>query len=192
MTLDLGTLERQLVAKPVGHAGTGLTDYLLLHPGRKPVRVGRYRHYDRTLEKLHEPDRHAHRLRRGTGLNLELVATLDKVRPQPARVALIIATTAPAGEGERTLPWATVVRYAEAALAGDRRFLLDEDVDRQVLIPYTAWNRLEGPAADVRQYPGGWAPPGHRWADGPPPLPAPARNGHTRPDTPASPTLFDL
>lgn len=198
MTLDLGTLERQVIARAVGHPGTGLTDYILLVPraGVQGARVGRYRHYDRVLEKRHDPDRHAHRLRRGTGLNLELVALLDRLRPQPAAVELVLdhgnGPAPTAGRGRR-LPWRTIVTYAEAALAGDRRYLLDEDVDRQVLIPYAAWNGWEGPAADLRHNPAGWAPAGHRWADGPPPASAVASPGTTptTSQTPATPTLFD-
>lgn len=196
MTLDLGTLERQLIAHEAPN-GRGFTDYVLTLPGRTAV-VGRYRHYDRVLEKRHDPDHHAHRLRRGTGLNLELVALLDKVRPAPAHVELV-TRIGPDGGGHpadtgtrRRVKWSAVVAYAAAALDGDVRWLLTEDADRQVLLPYAAWNGLVGPPADVKHYPASWAPAGHRWADGPPPRPSSSSPAPGTIDAPPpTPTLFD-
>lgn len=181
--LELDTDERQLMTRP----GSDSTDYLLLS-GDAVHRVGRYRHHDRVLEKRHDPEAHAHRRRRGTGVNLELVVLLDRLRPQPAALELLNVRN---NYRPRRLPWATVVAYAGAALAGDVRWLIADDVDRQVLIPYAALNGLVGPAADVRYDASGWAPDGHRWAIGPPPPRTITAKPSPRLETPAPPTLFE-
>lgn len=73
--------------------------------------------------------------RPGIGWNLELMAIADRANVEVLRVEL---TT-----GARySVAWWIAKRFAEAAIAGDKRYLLRYDQDDQVLIPWDAWKGL--------------------------------------------------
>lgn len=116
-----------------------------------------------TLRKRIDPDRHTYRRRPGVALNLELIATLDRVRPTPRDVLLEHAD--PSHPRRFRIPWARVVAYAALAAAGDDRYLIDDDVDRQVLLP---WAAITG--EELAPPPRPKAPPRRAPAEAPPTL----------------------
>lgn len=103
--------------------------------------VASYDLASRVLVKRVDPGRHAYRARPGIAWNLEALAIADRWRPRPSAlvVALGRAGTAPT----RRLTWAAARQYALRADAGDPRYLVTDDVDRQVLIPWAAWEGEE-------------------------------------------------
>lgn len=155
---------RELIAQQ----RTGSTAYRLGSRKGRNVVVGVYHHHERWLVKRVDPDRHAYRERPGIGWNLELIATLDRVRPRPRGLAVNTSRQ------QYAVPWNVVVRYALLAQAGDSRYLITDDVDRQVLIP---WEVLEG-------------------TETVPPIPEPVLDGSAfrksrQPTTQPGPTLLD-
>lgn len=108
--------------------------------------IGTYDARERVLFKRARIGEHVYRGRSGGfGFNLELLALLERAKPEPAtvRIDVIRGDADPTGPPSYSLPWAVVMAYARAADAGDTRYLVADDVDRQVLVPWEAWHGLE-------------------------------------------------
>lgn len=109
---------------------------LRLVVGRRGV-VATYEASTRTLVKRVNPGRHAYRQKPGLAWNLEALAIADRWRPRPRTLAVRL-------EGRLLrVSWRTAREYAVRAAGGDLRYLVTDDVDRQVLIPWAAWEGAE-------------------------------------------------
>lgn len=102
-------------------------------------RIGTVDYSDGYLTKLVKGDLHTFRRRPGIAWNMELLAIAERHSCQGLRIIL----TTPEGDREYKVPWYVVERYAQAAVDGDRRYLLKWDEDDQVLIPWAAWKGEE-------------------------------------------------
>lgn len=121
-------------------AGRGRTSWQLAGERRT---VGTYD--GRELVKNVKASIHTYRKRPGVAWNLELLALAERFRPQPK--ALVIRLDS--GTVLR-VPFRTALRYAAAAQAGDGRYLLRDDKDAQVLIPWEVWNGSESAPAPLQ------------------------------------------
>jgi len=121
------------------HGSTGRT--WLLNTGRRRVAVGVLSRG--ILTKRFDPSRHAWRTSPGVGVNLEVIQTCDQHAVPPRELVLL------AGPNTARVPWDVVRAYAADVLKNGARspYLIRADVDRQVLIPWSAFDgRDAGPA----------------------------------------------
>jgi hypothetical protein len=99
----------------------------------------------------------------GIAWNLELLALADRLKPRPKKLLARRTDRREDSDGELygtyMVPFVVAVRFAQATLDGDLRWLVEEDADAQVLIPWAAWNGLVvGPDAPA-PIPGAEKPP---------------------------------
>lgn len=91
------------------------------------------------VRKVHA--RHAYGRRPGIAWNLELLRRADHWHNRPK--ALVVHNLDTLADGTLPKPyvldWLVVRAFAWAALTGDERWLIQEDVDDQLLLPWPAW-----------------------------------------------------
>lgn len=78
----------------------------------------------------------------GVAWNLELLCRADWWNRRPLKI--VCKTDEPRKDGGARKPyaveWEVVRRFAHAALEGDDRWLITDDVDEQLLVPWPTWS----------------------------------------------------
>lgn len=124
---------RQLSVAGEQHLTFRLDDFDKRSHSKPPV-VGTY---DRTTRWAKKRFTHEFKKGEGIGLNLEMLALLDREQPPPRGVRMTVDYQV------LEVDWVVVLRYAQHP-----EYRLRFDTDEQVLIPWTAWEGREfGPPA---------------------------------------------